>query len=206
MTAKFTHGALFDLDGVLIDSEGIYTDFWAEIDREFPTGVADFARVIKGNTLARILDTYFPTEQHPQILQLLRKQEDEMVYRLFPGVLELLQSLRTAGWGVAIVTSSNNVKMKHLFEQIPQLEPLIDTLVTDGDVSHSKPDPEGYLLAAGRLGCRPQDCIVFEDSLAGVEAGKRSGARVIAVATTNPRDVLLEMVPEVVDIVSDFKL
>lgn len=205
MGLKFQHGALFDLDGVLVDTEGIYTDFWRQIDRLFPTGVKDFALVIKGNTLSRILDTYFPAEQHPAIKELLRKQEDEMKYKLFPGVLEMLAEIKTAGWGIAIVTSSNNTKMEHLFEQIPRLGEMIDILVTDGDVTHSKPDPEGYLLAAQRLGCDPQNCIVFEDSLAGIEAGRRSGATVVAVATTNPRSVIEPLNDIVVNIVSEFK-
>ena len=57
-------------------------------------------------------------------------------------------------------------------------------------VKHSKPDPEGYLLGASKLGLAPEDCYVFEDSMQGVEAGRRSGATVVAVATTNSRERL----------------
>lgn len=200
----YRHAALFDLDGVLVDTEGVYTEFWAQIDREFPTGVEDFEHIIKGSTLARILDTYFIKADHDLILERLRRQEDEMQYRLFPNVLHFITGLRARGWGVAIVTSSNDVKMRHLFEQLPELQPLVDTLVTDGDVTHSKPDPEGYLLAARRLNCNPKDCTVFEDSLAGLEAGRRSGATVVGVATTNPRHALEGLADYIVDIVSEY--
>lgn len=204
MEMTYRHAALFDLDGVLVDTEGVYTEFWAQIDREFPTGVEDFEHIIKGSTLARILDTYFIKADHDLILERLRRQEDEMQYRLFPNVLHFITGLRARGWGVAIVTSSNDVKMRHLFEQLPELQPLVDTLVTDGDVTHSKPDPEGYLLAARRLNCNPKDCTVFEDSLAGLEAGRRSGATVVGVATTNPRHALEGLADYIVDIVSEY--
>lgn len=204
MEMTYRHAALFDLDGVLVDTEGVYTEFWAQIDREFPTGVEDFEHIIKGSTLARILDTYFIKADHDPILERLRRQEDEMQYRLFPNVLHFITGLRARGWGVAIVTSSNDVKMRHLFEQLPELKPLVDTLVTDGDVTHSKPDPEGYLLAARRLNCNPKDCTVFEDSLAGLEAGRRSGATVVGVATTNPRHALEGLADYIVDIVSEY--
>ena len=84
-TTPTPRGALFDLDGVLIDSEGIYTEFWQSIDDEFHTGVDNFALAIKGTTLDNILSTYFSQEDYPEILRRLKMQEQEMVYRLFPG-------------------------------------------------------------------------------------------------------------------------
>lgn len=182
---------LFDLDGVLIDSEGVYTDFWASIDRRFPTGVDDFARVIKGTTLPDILSTYFPDGAvREEVCALLRRQEEEMEYRPFPGAVELLRSLRRAGISTAIVTSSSLRKMQGLFGQHPELDILTDALVTDEDVEHSKPHPEGYLLAAARLGADPGDCVVVEDSLAGLRAGRAAGAFVVALTTTNPHSAV----------------
>lgn len=58
-------GVLFDLDGVLIDSESIYTEFWEDVDKVFPTNVPDFAHIIKGSTLPKILGTYFPMQKYP---------------------------------------------------------------------------------------------------------------------------------------------
>lgn len=179
---------LFDLDGVLVDTETIYTDFWSEIDRLYPTGVADFAHVIKGSTLTSILATYFPNpEVSARIVEMLREHELNMPYRLFDGVAEMLTALHEAGIATAIVTSSNRTKMKHLFGVQPILNQLIATLITDEDVTASKPDPQGYLLAASRLGFAPEECVVVEDSYAGLEAGRRAGGAVIGIATTNPR-------------------
>ncbi len=183
--------ALFVLDGVLIDSESIYSEFWTRMDQLYPTGIENFAYVIKGTTLPDILDTYFPDPEIQAKLRVhLREQEDAMVYRIFPHVEDFLKQLRKAGFPTAIVTSSNDAKMKVLFEALPGFRDYFDVVITDSDVTRSKPDPEGYLLAADRLGIRPERCVVFEDSRSGLEAARRSGAKVVAVATTlRPADI-----------------
>lgn len=191
--------ALFDLDGVIVDTESIYTDFWDDIDRRYPTGVDNFARVIKGNTLARILDTYFDENLRDEILVLLKEQEESMRYRLFDGVSDFLDRLIENDIPKAIVTSSNDRKMSRLFSQIPDLRPKFEAVITDAMVERSKPDPQGYLIAAEKLGVDPSDCVVFEDSFAGLEAGRRAGAYVVALATTNPRESLYEKADEVID-------
>lgn len=196
--------ALFDLDGVLIDSEGIYTKFWHDIDRKYPTGVERFEYVIKGNTLNNILNTYFPDPNiRRRIVVELKEHEESMEYRFFEGVERFLAELRRRHVPSAIVTSSNAVKMRHLFEQVPALRQLVDIVVTEEDVTRSKPDPEGYNLAAERLGCAPSRCIVFEDSMAGVEAGRRAGGAVVGIATTNSADRLREFADMVVDTLAD---
>ncbi|MGN0223547.1 MAG: HAD family hydrolase [Muribaculaceae bacterium] len=183
----YSNAVLFDLDGVILDTEGIYTDFWAEIGRRYSVPVDDFAHVIKGNTLARIFDTYFPNESdREEIRHLLKEQELTMEYRPFPGALELMEGLHKAGIATAIVTSSNAVKMQHIFERLPQLAALTDVLITDEDVTHSKPHPQGYLSAAEGLDA--EQFMVVEDSLAGIEAGHRAGAKVVGLATTCPRE------------------
>ncbi len=192
--------ALMDLDGVIIDSEGLYTDFWSGIDRIYPTGVADFALVIKGTTLTDILSTYFPREDvQADIKSRLYRYEAEMPFPVYPGVEAFLDSLRAAGIGSAVVTSSDDAKMANLWRRLPWLRDRFDTIVTGSDVTLSKPHPQGYLLAAERLGCRAEDCYVFEDSFQGLEAGCASGARVVALATSNPRPALAGKADAVID-------
>lgn len=177
--------ALFDLDGVLIDSESIYTVFWNRMNELFPTGIDNFSYVIKGTTLPQILDRYFPDPKVQAELRVyLKKQEAEMVYRIFPGVEGFLKALKEKGIPTAIVTSSNDAKMKVLFDSLPGFRDYFDVVVTDTDVTRSKPDPQGYMLAAERLGVPSEHCVVFEDSRAGLEAGRRAGGKVVAVATT----------------------
>lgn len=182
--------ALFDLDGVLVDTEGNYTRIWTEIDRQFPTGIPDFALRIKGTTLENILATYFRPEDHQAVINMLSKAESNMKYTLFDGVDEFIWALVRAHIPTAMVTSSNEQKMGRLFAQLPTFRFAFTTVVTDAQITHSKPDPEGYLLAAKEMGVDPADCYVFEDSFNGLRAGRASGATVIALATSNPASEL----------------
>lgn len=183
--------ALFDLDGVLVDTEGIYTEFWSAMDRLYPTGVPGFSMVIKGSTLDTILNTYFPDKAiQDDIVARLKEFERTMPYRMFPGVPELLKRLRDRGFKIAIVTSSNLLKMKNLFVQLPELEKMVDIVITDEDVTRSKPDPQGYLLAAERLGVPAEDCYIFEDSLNGLRAARAAGGTVVGITTTNPESAV----------------
>lgn len=187
------HAALFDLDGVLVDTEGLYTEFWAQIGRDYGVPDPNFALTIKGNNLERILSTYFPDpEDQKDIVERLDRFQATMPYSLFDGALSLIEDLREAGWRCAIVTSSDLKKMESLYDALPVLTQVVDAVVTGDMVSRSKPDPEGYLLAAKFLGADPKDCIVFEDSYAGLEAGRAAGAKVVALATTNPADTLAD--------------
>lgn len=199
-------GVLFDLDGVLIDSESIYTVFWDGIDREFPTGIPNFAQAIKGSNLHRILEMFPEGEVRDTVVARIHDFEDKIVYREFPGVKDFLLSLKEAGIPMAIVTSSDKVKMECLFKQLPWMESYFDAII-DGDmVTRSKPDPQGYLLGAEAIGCDISDCYVFEDSHQGLEAGRRSGATVIALATTNPRESLKGEAHELIDGFTGFTL
>lgn len=182
--------ALFDLDGVLIDTEPVYTEIWSDIERHFPTGIDNFAKIIKGTTLPNILSTYFRPEDHNAIIEMLTVSEDNMAYPLFPDTVPFLEKLRQAGIPAAIVTSSNDIKMKRLFSMYPGFENYFKSVITDSRVKHSKPDPEGYLLGATDLGMAPADCVVFEDSFNGLKAGRAAGATVVALATTNSPDSL----------------
>ena len=92
-------GFLFDLDGVLIDSESEYTRIWEEIDRHFPTGIENFAIRIKGQTLPEILNANFSPEIHSNVIDMLNSMEQRMSYRMLPGAQEMLDTLRTRGIG-----------------------------------------------------------------------------------------------------------
>ena len=199
-------GVLFDLDGVLVDTEGIYTEFWHNIGNEvYPTGIPDFANVIKGSTLPTILSTYFPDPKISEdIVNRLKVHEQTMPYRLVPGVREFLNSLMERGIPAAIVTSSGEMKMNHLFDAIPDFRAFFHTVLTDRDVVKSKPDPEGYLKAAAAINRPINDCYVFEDSYSGVKAGMASGATTIALATTTPLEKLQNMDDAVIDGFSGF--
>ena len=184
-----TKGVLFDLDGVVVDSESIYTQFWSDIDKLYPTGVENFAIAIKGNTLQRILADYFPDNDVKQdILERIKDFEISMRYKPFAEAIRFINELKRNQFRIAIVTSSSQKKMDNLYAQNPGFREMFDAVVTGDMVSHSKPDPEPYLLGAEAIGVAPELCYVFEDSISGIESGIRAGATVIGLATTLPYD------------------
>lgn len=183
--------ALFDLDGVLIDSETLYTRFWERVGKSHHLPSPTFALDIKGTTLNDILTTYFPEpEVRRDVDRMLHEFENEIVYPVFPGALEFVDSLRRKGMKTVIVTSSDEKKMDFLFRQHPDFPSHFDAIVTAADVTKSKPDPEPYLVGARKAGVSPRECVVFEDSFQGLESGRKAGAYVVALATTNSADKL----------------
>ena len=180
-------GVLFDLDGVVIDSESIYTKFWSEMGRIYPTGIPDFAIKIKGTTLPRILSTYFPDKKvQNDIRRKIVDFEAGMKYIPFAEAIRFIKELKEAGIKRAIVTSSLQDKMDALYAQNPGFRELFDEVITGDMVTRSKPDPQPYLIGAEKLGLKIENCYVFEDSLSGIKSGMASGATVIALATSLP--------------------
>ena len=180
---------LFDLDGVLIDSEGLYTRFWSDTEREFPTGIPDFAKKIKGTNLKSIMN-YFSEEDRPKILAKIYDFDSHLTYEPFDGAEELLRRLKALGIKTALVTSSNTEKMEQFHKVLPQFRSYFDVIIDGSMVTKGKPDPEGYLLAAEALGEEPGNCIVVEDSLQGVMSGRAAGAEVWGLTTTLAADIL----------------
>lgn len=184
-------GVLFDLDGVLIDSERLYSGFYDNLGELYNIEEENFSMAIKGSTIEQILSKYFSSpEASADVLRRINEFEANMEYPICEGVIEFLSELKSRDIPAAIVTSSSDNKMVKLWNQHPGLKAYFDTIVTGGDITRSKPDPEGYLLAAKRVGCNPEDCYVFEDSISGLAAGMAAGCTVIGLATTLPAERL----------------
>lgn len=196
------NGALFDLDGVLIDTETLYTGFWQKIEQIYPTGIPDYALAIKGTTLTTILSRYTP-EVADDIRQRLQQFQDTMPFPLLPGALDFLENLRCRNIPTALYTSSDPRKLQLLRLQQPQLLSYFHTIIDGSMVSHSKPHPEGYILAARRIGRHPDECAVFEDSLQGLRAARASGALVVGIATTYPAERISPMADITVHTLAD---
>ena len=198
-------GVLFDLDGVLLDSEGTYTEFWGEIDRRYPTGVPGFCQIIKGCNLHEILTTYFPgAELQRQVEESLNEFQRDMEYRFFDGAMAFVEQLEAAGIPCCVVTSSDERKMQALYRQYPDFRAHFAAVVTGDMVVHAKPEPECFLLGAKMLQRDITQCYVLEDSLNGLRAAQASGAHVIALATTLPRHEVEPYAHLVIDCITGF--
>lgn len=182
--------ALFDLDGVILDTEGSYTAFWDDYgSRHFSE--KDFGVKIKGQTLVKILGDYFPEEnERKAITDAINDFERKMSYPFVPGVGNYIKSLKSNGIRTAVVTSSNLLKMENVYRCHPGFREMFDMILTSEDFSESKPSPYCYLKAMRLFGAGPEDCVVFEDSLAGLQSARASGAFVTALTTTNPEEVV----------------
>ena len=182
--------ALFDLDGVILDTEGSYTAFWDDYgSRHFSE--KDFGLKIKGQTLVKIIGDYFPEEnERKSITDAINDFERNMSYPFVPGVENYIKSLKSNGIRTAVVTSSNLLKMENVYRCHPGFREMFDMILTSEDFSESKPSPYCYLKAMRLFGAGPEDCVVFEDSLAGLQAARASGAFVTALTTTNPEEVV----------------
>lgn len=184
-------GFLFDLDGVLIDTESQYDNIWIRINDEFPVGIPNFQKVIKGCTLNKILNDYFPDEKvKAGVTQRLHELENKMEFTYMRGAQKFLNHLHSNNYPMALVTSSDNKKMLKLTDQMPEILEYFDFVVTGDLISNSKPSPDGYLLAASKLGISPEHCVVFEDSLQGVMAGKAAGCLVVGIYGTLEQEVI----------------
>ena len=184
-------GFLFDLDGVIIDSESEYSRIWRQINLEFPTGVENLENVIKGYTLTKILNEYYGEKSiQERVCNQLHMLENQMHYEYLPNAREFLETLKARGISCALVTSSDDEKMEHLYDEIPEIPDFFDFIVTGNLVKTSKPSPEGYLLGASKIGKKIRNCVIFEDSLQGVMAGKNADALVVGMVGTLSQDIL----------------
>ncbi len=193
--------ALFDLDGVIIDTESQYSLFWGSIGREYRPDVPDFAERIKGTTLESIYTHWFAhlKDEQPEITRRLNEFEQQMQYTYIEGVCSFIKSLREASIKTAIVTASNEAKMRSVLRVHPEFPTLFDRILTSKDYATGKPAPDCYLEGAKEFSVSPEECVVFEDSINGLRAGRDSGAFVVALTTTNPYEAVAPLADIVIE-------
>jgi beta-phosphoglucomutase family hydrolase len=191
-------GAIFDWDGVVIDSSSHHEESWERLAAE--TGFAlppDHFKKGFGMKNAFIIPKLLKwTEAPDDVLRLsLRKEElyrDVVVERgiaPLPGVTGWLDELRRYGIPCAIGSSTERLNIDTIL-RVLGIGHYFSAIVSADDVSHGKPDPEVFLTAAQRIEREPARCVVFEDALVGIEAAHRGGMKVIGVATTNPIELI----------------
>lgn len=201
MEKKEMKAALFDLDGVVFDTEPQYTIFWGAQCREFHPEHPGLEHEIKGQTLVQIYDAWFSgplTEKQPLITERLNQYEQQMDYQFVVGFEDYIHQLRSKGVKTAVVTSSNQPKMEAVYQSHPEFRSLFDAILTSEDFERSKPDPDCYLKAAQRLGVEVEDCVVFEDSFNGLKSGRAAGMYVVGLSTTNPAEAIRPYCDEVI--------
>lgn len=191
--------ALFDLDGVVFDTEPQYTEFWGSQCRLYHPEIPDLEKKIKGQTLVQIYDKYFDDMKDEQavITQRLNEFERQMHFDYINGFEDFVKMLREHQVKTAVVTSSNLEKMNNVYNHRPEFKSLFDAILTSEDFTESKPSPQCYLLAAKRFGAPAEECAVFEDSFNGLKSGRAAGMYVMGLSTTNSADAIAPYCDEV---------
>lgn len=188
---KQLKAALFDLDGVIFDTEPQYTIFWGSQCRKYHPEHPGLEHEIKGSTLEQIYDRWWtgPLQAERDVVtRRLNEFESQMDYTYIAGFERFLDSLHHHDVRTAVVTSSNLPKMHSVGRTHPEFSTLFDAVLTSEDFSESKPSPDCYLRGAARLSVEPSECVVFEDSFNGLKSGRSAGMFVVGVTTTNTRE------------------
>jgi HAD superfamily hydrolase (TIGR01509 family) len=188
-------GAIFDWDGVIIDSSSAHEQSWdllaAEEKRPLPPGhfKAGFGR--KNQFIIPNILHWAAAGDTAEIERLGQRKEE--LYReilkttgisALPGVRALLEGLRAAGVPCVVGSSTPRLNIEHVMT-LAKLHGFFANIVSAEDVSHGKPHPEVFLKAAAKINRQPVNCIVFEDAFVGLEAARAGGFKCIGVGTTN---------------------
>ena len=190
--------ALFDMDGTLVDNTPahirafeIFCDRygvrnWKErLSQGFGMGNDDIMRLILPEEVIASRGLQALADEKEAIYRELY----EPLIRPTAGLLDFLEALRREGIACAVGSSAEMRNIRFVFEKCG-IESYFQTVVSSEQVTRCKPDPEIYLKAAEALRLRPEECVVFEDARAGIEAGDRAGMKVVALATTLSREEL----------------
>jgi HAD superfamily hydrolase (TIGR01509 family) len=202
---------VFDMDGVLLDSEPLHQRVVNELLAPHGAYVDDaLYRHYLGTTLD---DTWADLIQRfglPGTVADYRGRYDAAILEAYrrhavpaPGAVELVQGLRARGVKLAVASSSRTAWVETALVRLG-LASAFDAIVTGDMVTRGKPDPEIYLLAAQRLGLAPQRCLAIEDAPAGVAAARAAGMTVVAVRTPYTADLAFDGAAQVLDALTAF--
>lgn len=186
-------GAIFDMDGLLLDTERLYQESWVEMarafglvpDPAFPSAVSGTS----GEGMREVIRRYYPAVD-PYAFQsgcIARVGGilDEQGPPVKPGAGELLEYLSTRGVKLAVASSSGRERILSNL-RAAGLDRFFDAVVSGQQVERGKPEPDIFLLAAKEIQCPPEDCYVFEDSVNGVRAGMAAGCITVMVPDLVP--------------------
>lgn len=190
MVSKQIRAALFDLDGVVFNTEDQYTVFWGSQCKKYHPDKPGLEYTIKGQTLVQIFDKYFANmkDEQAEIVKRLDEFEHNMKFEYVKGFVDFVLNLKENGVKTAVVTSSNKMKMNAVYASRPEFKSYFDRILTSEDFVKSKPDPDCYLKGAKSFNLTADECVVFEDSFNGLKSGRAAGMLVVGLATTNAKD------------------
>ena len=190
---------LFDMDGVLIDSEEYMAKTGVRALKKYGIDAkeSDFAEFVgcgENRYVGGVAEKYgvpYRTEMKDYLYECYGEHVKEEA-NIPDVVLDVLHTLRSRGYKLAVCSSADRVKVLMNLGAIGAEETLFDHLVTGTDIKNPKPDPEIYQTGAASLGLSPAECIVVEDAPSGIRAAHAAGIQAIGLATSFPAEYLRE--------------
>ena len=196
------YGFIFDMDGVVIDSNPYHKIAWEKFLRGqgYPFDDQLFDNVLSGRTAPTSLRMLFGEDLPEDLMnhfmeevdrnyQAILRQNNKI--RAIAGIHEFLGQIRGNGHRLALATSAPALNIELGLKNL-KLEGIFDPIVGKVDVTHGKPHPEVYLTTLERMGMAAENCMVFEDSKPGIQSARSAGIRVVGVASGHSREELLE--------------
>lgn len=205
-------GAIFDQDGLLIDTEIIYGKCWKQAGTEFGIVVTDeYHGSLCGRGLKEVIQR--ARETFPQIdpeafvrraLSLSAKMQLSCTPDVKPGAREILQYCKEHGIRTSVASSSTRQCVEHNLT-VTDLIQYFDEITTGEEVTNGKPAPDIFLRAASKLGVDPKDCVIFEDAPSGIQAAHAAGSLAVMVPDRVRPDEATRAICRVFDSLSDAK-
>lgn len=193
-------GFIFDMDGVVVDNHRFHFQAWMEFAEKynFPLNAEIYRKEFNGKTNADLFRMIFGEISSSEIERFAWEKEShyQNLYhdhmKPHTGLIDFLEYLHVNNFKVALGTSAPTFNVNFTLDKL-SLRKYFHVIVDGPQVKKGKPDPEVYLMCVNQLNLRPEDCVVFEDSLAGLESGKRAGCEIVGVATSHRVEELLPM-------------
>lgn len=185
--------AIFDMDGVLVNNHNVHLDAWEAYCAKYnlPFNRDTFAQQYFGKTNADILSALLNTTLTPAQIELMGEEKEELYRNLYKntiepvaGLVQLLTQLKKHSIKIGVASSAPVSNIDFVLDSLC-IRQFFDTLVDGSMVTKGKPHPDIYLKAAHLLNEHPSNCIVFEDSVSGINSGKSAGMKVVALTTTH---------------------
>lgn len=185
-------GFIFDMDGVVVDNYQYHFKAWMEFAQkhQYPLNATIYRDTFNGKTNADLFKMIFGEISQEQINKYAEEKEShyqrsyENEMKAMKGLIDFLEYLHHHKYRVALGTSAPTRNVDFTLDKL-FLRKYFHVIIDGPQVKAGKPDPEVYLKCAAKLNLAPKECVVFEDSLAGLESGKRAGCGIVAVATSH---------------------
>lgn len=204
---EFIKGAIFDMDGLLFDTERVYQQTWQEIAQEKGVELgSDFPKAISGTTgayMCQVIEHYYHVSDGKNIIEECMKRVRQKLSKYVPikeGVHEILDFFREKEIRIAVASSSRAEQIESNLK-IAGIREYFSEVISGTEVKHGKPAPDIFLLAAERICCEPGECYVFEDSENGIKAGYAAGC--VTVMVPDLIEASLEILPYCMIVCSD---